>query len=176
MNRWILLLRGVTPTGKNRVPMADFRQALTKAGFIKARTWIQSGNALVDTELNRDQAADKVKQVLKEDIGADLAVIVKTADEVEAVLADNPFVDKAIERVFFGQFNEQPEADKVNALLETDFGEEKLAIHDWAIYCFIPGSAARSKLNNAFLERKLGIRLTMRNANTLRKMIELAAE
>ncbi|NLE19780.1 MAG: DUF1697 domain-containing protein, partial [Clostridiales bacterium] len=56
MNRWILLLRGVSPTGKNRVPMAAFREALAKAGFQNARTWIQSGNALVDTPRGREEA------------------------------------------------------------------------------------------------------------------------
>ena len=38
MNRWILLLRGVSQTGKNRVPMPAFREALTRAGFQNTRT------------------------------------------------------------------------------------------------------------------------------------------
>jgi uncharacterized protein (DUF1697 family) len=39
---------------------------------------------------------------------------------------------------------------------------------------YIPGSAARSRLNNNFLERKLGTPLTTRNRNTLAKLVEMA--
>lgn len=176
MKRWIVLLRGVTPTGKNRVPMADFREALGRAGFQNARTWIQSGNALVDTPLNREETIKAVSRVLAEDIGADLTVIVKTADELRWVLDGNPFTDGLPERVFYGQFQQQPDKAKVKALLVNDFGEEKLVITDWAVYCYIPGSAAGAKLTNAFLERKLGVRLTTRNANTLNKLVALAKE
>ena len=52
MQTYIVLLRGVMPTGKNRVPMAALREALTRAGFEGVATWIQSGNAIVRTPLS----------------------------------------------------------------------------------------------------------------------------
>jgi uncharacterized protein (DUF1697 family) len=51
MTTCVILLRGVTPLGKNKVPMSRFRDVLEKAGFTHVRTYIQSGNAIVDTEL-----------------------------------------------------------------------------------------------------------------------------
>jgi len=42
------------------------------------------------------------------------------------------------------------------------------------VYMYIPGSAARSRLNNAFLQRRLGVDLTFRNRNTLMKLCEMA--
>lgn len=174
MKRWIILLRGVTPTGKNKVPMAALRQALSKAGFENVRTWIQSGNALVDTELDRAQTEAAVQRVLREDIKTELAVIVKTAQEIREALEGNPFVDLPLERVFFGFFNEIPPSGKVSALLSLDFGEDLLRISLNAVYTFIPGTAARTKLNNAWLQHKLGTALTFRNANTLNKLVEMA--
>lgn len=175
MNRFIILLRGVTPTGKGRVPMADFRDGLTKAGFSNPRTWIQSGNAVVDTGIDRQATAETASRVLAE-MGAQLAVIVKTAEEIAAVLSGNPFSELPLERVFFGLFNEAPDGSKAKVLMETGFGEDRLAITKEAVYCFIPGSAARTKLNNVWLQKKLGVDLTFRNANTLLKLVEMAGE
>ncbi|WP_373810377.1 DUF1697 domain-containing protein, partial [Porphyromonas loveana] len=53
MTRYIVLLRGVMPTGKNRIPkMADLRDMLEREGFLHVRTYIQSGNIVLDTDLN----------------------------------------------------------------------------------------------------------------------------
>ncbi|WP_141565524.1 DUF1697 domain-containing protein, partial [Streptococcus sobrinus] len=49
----IILLRGVTPTGQNRIPkMAYLAQILTEAGFDHVQTYIQSGNIICETDLS----------------------------------------------------------------------------------------------------------------------------
>lgn len=175
MNRFIVLLRGVTPTGKNRVPMAQLRDALAEGGFANVQTWIQSGNVLLDTELSATETAEKVHAIVRENIGADLKIIVKTPAEIKSVLAQNPFGETFdISRVFFTLFNTTPDEELVSALQSQDFGDEKCVIAPHAVYLYIPGSAARSKLSNNFIERKLKIDATTRNFNTLTKMVELA--
>ena len=177
MHIWLLFLRGVMPTGKNRVPMAQLRAALTQHGFSPVQTWIQSGNAVVGTTLDREETAQTVRRIIWEDIGADIPVVVKTADEAAALLADNPFAkEEQQDRVFYALSGEAIPHDKAQALVQTDFGEEKLAITKQCIYMLIPGSAARSKLSNVFLEKKLGITLTTRNRNTLSKLVQMGRE
>lgn len=176
MHTYIVLLRGVTPTGKNRVPMAQLRQALAAHGFPGARSWIQSGNVILKTGLVQQEAAQTVRWIIREQIGPDLAVIVKTPAEVRAVLAENPFRDLAQDRVFYTQWQGALDPEKARALEAMDFGEERLVITPRAAYLFIPGSAARSKLSNNFLERRLGLAATTRNRNTLVKLIEMALE
>lgn len=78
--------------------------------------------------------------------------------------------------VFFVSFYEPPSAQKVNDLLQQDFSPEKLVITKTAAYLYIPGSAARSRLSNNFLEKKLGISATTRNFNTLTKLIAMSDE
>lgn len=176
MTKYIILLRGVTPTGKNRVPMAQLRQALSDNGFKNVQTWIQSGNVILDSELSAKEVAVKVNNIIKENIGADLEIIVKTPVEIKTVLDENPFGEEYdISRVFFMQFNAIPDQKLVDALQAVDFGEDKFIFTPHAIYLFIPGSAAKTKLNNSFIERKLKIDATTRNFNTLSKMIELSS-
>lgn len=177
MPTYIVLLRGVTPTGKNRVPMAELRKALVDNGFKNVQTWIQSGNVILDSDSSAKELSERVHAIIKENIGADLKIIVKTPLEIKAVLEKNPFTHNYdISRVFFTLFNDKPGKELVNALQQQDFGEEMCVIAPHAIYLYIPGSAARSKLSNNFIERKLKIDATTRNFNTLSKLLTLGSQ
>lgn len=177
MTKYIVLLRGVTPSGKNRVPMAQLRQLLAENGFENVQTWMQSGNVILDSELSVKEVATKVNKVIKENIGADLKIIVKTPAEIKKVLDENPFGEGYdISRVFFTLFNDIPDENLVKNLQEQDFGNDKFVFTSHAIYLFIPGSAAETKLNNNFLERKLKIDATTRNFNTLSKLVALSSQ
>jgi uncharacterized protein (DUF1697 family) len=93
------------------------------------------------------------------------------------VLDENPFTegyDRS--RLFFVSFASPPPVEKVEALLAEDFGDEKLAITEHAAYMYIPDTYGRGRLSNNFLERKLGVAATMRNFNTMKKLIELSRE
>lgn len=103
MTTYIVLLRGVMPTGKNRVPMAQLREVLSEAGFAGVRTWIQSGNAVLRTDMAPKALETRVSELIRTHIGADLAVAVRTAAEVRQILDGNPFTadDDDLSRVFF---------------------------------------------------------------------------
>ena len=172
---YIVLLRAVMPRGKNKVPMAELRRVLSEAGFENSRTYIQSGNALVESELSPQQIEEQVRQLIREQIGPDLVVVVRTRVQLQGVLDNNPFKEEYdISRVFFVLFAKRPAAERVKELLAQDFGDEKLSINKYAAYMYIPGSYG-GKLSNNFLERKLGVSATMRNFNTLTKLVELSA-
>ena len=178
MKTYILLLRGVMPTGKNRVPMAQLRQVLSEHGFDKVRTWIQSGNVILHSELPAKELEEQVRMLIKEHIGPDLAVVVRTGDEIRQLIDGNPFRGEAhdIARVFYVSFQEFPPEDKVQALLAQDFSPEELHIDGLGGYLYIPHTYGKGKLSNNFLERKLGVAATTRNFNTLSKMIQLSEE
>ncbi|MHC2993124.1 hypothetical protein OB13_16635 [Pontibacter sp. HJ8] len=178
MKTYIILLRGVMPTGKNKVPMAQLRQVLSDNGFPGVRTWIQSGNVVLRSDLSARELEARVHQLIKDHIGPELAVVVRTSDELQQVLDQNPFQKEGhdLARVFFVSFQESPPEEKVKALLAQDFGPEKLIITPAAAYMYIPGTYGKEKLSNNFLERKLGVAATMRNFNTMTKMIALGME
>jgi len=102
IKRYVVLLRGVMPYGKNKVPMAQLREVLTKAGYKNVRTYIQSGNAVVDTHLNTIEVEKDMHDLIKKHIGADLVVVVRTGKQLQTVIDENPFKDGFdISRVFF---------------------------------------------------------------------------
>ncbi|WP_404811574.1 DUF1697 domain-containing protein [Capnocytophaga canimorsus] len=178
MNTYIVLLRGVMPTGKNKIPsMAFLKEILEKGGFVNVKTYIQSGNVVLQTELSPAEVSRKVHEVIKENIGAELPVIVKTADEIAQVLSENPFTENHdIKRVFFTLFNDELSLPLAKELKKQNFGEEKFDSSEKALYMYFPKDASRSKLSNNFLEKKLKIIATTRNFNALSKLVAMAEE
>lgn len=157
--------------------MAQLREVLAGAGFANVRTYIQSGNALVDTELTAVEVERKIHALILQHIGADLAVVARTNAELQRAVESNPF-QKGLDssRVFFVLFAEPPADDKMQQLLAQDYGDEKLAIFDHVAVMYIPGTYGRGKLSGMFLEKKLGIPVTMRNFNTMHKLLELSKD
>lgn len=74
----IALLRGVMPTGKNKIPkMIDLVEILENVGFEHVQTYIQSGNILLETDLSDSETASKIHNIIFQKIGAELSVIIK---------------------------------------------------------------------------------------------------
>ena len=177
MTTYILLLRGVTPSGKNKISMNRLREVLEKAGFTHVRTYIQSGNAFVDTELPARTVEKSVRDRIRNQIGPDLVVLARTGVQLEELLEANPFTKGYdMSRVFFVSFAETPPAERVREVRSLDFSPEKLVFGENTAYMYIPGAYGRGTLSGNFLEKKLGVSATMRNFNTMKKLVEMSRE
>ena len=171
----IILLRGVMPTGKNKVPMARLREITLEAGYGRVQTWIQSGNLLLESEKDKEETAEHIRRLIRERIGPDLAVIIRSPEEILRALRECPFQTGFLpERVFYAFPQSQLTREAIAGLQALVFdGEEDLRFGPGCLYLYIPGSAARTRLNNALLERISKTAFTTRNLNTLSRLIQL---
>lgn len=88
---YIALLRGINVGGHN-VKMDVLRQHFTDLGFGNVRTYIQSGNVFFETdETDREALAKRIEDHLHEALGYEVPTFLRTADELEAILALDPF-------------------------------------------------------------------------------------
>lgn len=173
--RIIALLRGVTPAGKNRIPkMSYLAEILENGGFKNVSTFIQSGNIMLDTDLSKKDTADKIHNIIFDRIGADLSVIIKTKNQFETAIKENPF-DESYDysRIHLVFTNDITDEKKRNKILLTDFGEEKFAVGTECLYMYLPRTAERKRLNNNYLEKQLGIVSTMRKLNVIQKLYDM---
>ena len=90
MPRCVVLLRGVNVGGHNRIAMAAFRDVLTSCGCTDVATHLQSGNAVATWDGAPDALAACVEQRLS-DSGVPVAVLVRTAEQLDAIVDANPF-------------------------------------------------------------------------------------
>ncbi|KRM94932.1 hypothetical protein FC19_GL000033 [Liquorilactobacillus aquaticus DSM 21051] len=176
--KYYVFLRGVTPTGKNRIPkMVILKSIMEDAGFKKVMTYIQSGNIIFDSDLPKPEVAKEVHMRILENIGADLKVIVKSRKELAVALNENPFDDTYdYSRVHLVFFNERLSELNFDLLNNVSLLGEKLEIGSECIYMYLPKDAAKKRLNNNFLERKLKIDATTRKFNVITKLIRLERE
>lgn len=175
MKTYAILLRGVTPTGKNKVPMADLRAALTNAGLDDVQTYIQSGNAIARTQLDGTSLQSLVHEVIAREIGAQLEVIVRTHQELKAVMADNPFPVAAASRIYFSLLASPPAPSLAEDFLALRFSPDEVEVVGSTIYTLYATKYSDSKFNNNFFERKLKVVATTRNFNTMSRLVELTA-
>ena len=64
--KYILLLRGVNVGGKNRVDMPELKRQLEQAGFRETETYLNSGNALLDSDRPREETVRRVRDLLRD--------------------------------------------------------------------------------------------------------------
>lgn len=177
MSTMVALLRGINVGGRNSVPMKELRTELTAMGLTDVATLIQSGNVVFGAPQRAgarlaEAIADRVEEVFK----VHPTVMLRSVDELEAVVANNPFhepgVDSAKLHVAF--LAKQPTAKAVARLDPDRSPPDAFAVHGKEIYLQLPNGIGRSKLGGDFFESRLGIPATTRNWRTVTKLLELA--
>lgn len=169
----VALLRAMN-TGGNRFPMADLRAALTEAGFADPRTLLASGNVVVRGPAD----AGAIERVIEERFGLRLMVVTRTGAELARVLGDSPFAqlatDGAKHFVAFAGAPIDPEALEAKLGGGRGWGEERWAVRGRELYLWLPDGMGRSALAVAADKPPLGPAVTVRNANTVVKLVEWA--
>ena len=87
----LALLRGINVGGKNRVPMAELREAFEQMGFAEVGTYINSGNVFFRApRQKRAELAAGIEDALSKRFGFELKVVVVTEAELRAVIEAAP--------------------------------------------------------------------------------------
>ena len=165
MTTWIVLLRGVNVGGRNRLPMAALRELLAEVGFENVRTYIQSGNIVVDSpDGDRDSVARSVRGAIEERFGFAPHTFALDVDAFDAAIAANPFSGgeedpKAVH--FFFLAEPDPSAD-LDGLRELATQREEFVMAETVLYLHTPNGFGRSKLVER-LHRFIDAEMTARN-------------
>lgn len=96
MTRAAVLLRAVNLGARNRISMPAFRALLEQVGCRDVQTYVQSGNAVVTTRRAPAALEKAVAAALHDGLGLDVDVLVRTADELDAVVSGNPFAPEEL--------------------------------------------------------------------------------
>lgn len=172
----VALLRGVNVGGKNVLPMKDLAALFAEAGCGDVRTYIQSGNVVftAKTAIAR-RVPDQIAKAISRDFGLTVPVVTRTADELRRVVKANPFLRAGVDakELHVGFLLGKPERSRIAALDPNRSPPDEFQVLGREIYLRLPNGAARSKLTNAWFDSKLVTTATIRNWNTVNKLVEL---
>ncbi|HEV2141406.1 MAG TPA: DUF1697 domain-containing protein [Candidatus Dormibacteraeota bacterium] len=178
MARHVVLLRGVNLVRTNRIAMVELRAALDSAGFHDVKTYVQSGNVVLTSKASPERVAADVHALIKERFGFDIAVVVRSADELARVVRRNPLGAVAVDpKHYLVTFlsGELPVA-VIERLRSAAAPQERLAVHGCEIYSWHPVGVGRSPLWERIAARSLGVVATSRNWATVTTLLAMAEE
>jgi len=178
VDTYLLLLRGINVGGANRLPMADLRALAVALGFGDVATHLQSGNLVCTGTGPAVDVAERVAGAITAEFGLTVPVVARTAADWADVMAGNPFtvVEDDPKKLHVTFLAGVPDPGRV-AALEAEagsFAPDRLTVSGPDVYLHFPGGYADTRLQNTFLERRLGRVATTRNWRTVAALAGLA--
>ena len=179
MTTFVSLFRGINVGGHQVVRMDALKELHTALGLKDVVTYIQSGNVVFTGDsADTAQLARRIEEAFAEKFGFQASVVVRTADEISAIMASNPFQhDPAKESKWVAILcmAQRPGETAQEDLRKAYAGPEEFYVIGQELYVYYPNGMGRSKLTHSLLEKTLKTPVTGRNWNTflqLQKMIE----
>lgn len=172
--RLAALLRAVNVGGR-KVVMAELKALAAGLGLQAPATLLASGNLVFQTSLAPDEAGRRLEAAIARDLGVATDVMVRDLAQLMAVQAQNPFPAQARDepsRLMAMFLNGAPDGDLESLAPGCVMGEQ-IRPGPGCLYIWFPQGAGVSKLSNSLIERRLKVRGTARNWNTVGKLRDL---
>ena len=180
MPTYVVLLRAVNLAGYGKLSMAEFRKMLSEQAYEKVETYIQSGNAVVDAKGSAAKVAKDVAAGLAKVMGGPVGVVVRTHEQMERVIRENPFSAEAGDgtkvHVAFLAGAAAPTARPALERIVAQYPKRRDRYHlaEEHVYFHLPDGAAETKFTGKTLDKALGVISTGRNWNTVLKLHEMS--
>ncbi|HEV2532527.1 DUF1697 domain-containing protein [Phenylobacterium sp.] len=174
--RLAVLLRAVNVGGTGKLPMADFKAALTGLGYEDPKTLGAAGSAVIGTAAKPAAVEAAIEKALKSRFGLTTEVFVRTHAELAAVLRANPFAEMARAKpagLIVSFLKGDPKPADVAALREKIVGPEQVEAGPACLFIAYGAGMGTSKLTGPIVQRAIGLSGTGRNWNTVGKLAEL---
>jgi uncharacterized protein (DUF1697 family) len=176
MMKYLVLLRGINVGGNAIIKMADLKIFLEGEGYQNVKTYIQSGNVMLESKKSKAKLAEDLEKSLSKKFDLDLKVVVITHEHLKHIVEDAPkWWDKDDTSRHYLIFIREP-VTATEALKECPEPRENvdsISAGDGVIY----HSAVIKAITKSTLTKVIGTpiykHMTIRNSNTVGKLLKL---
>ena len=171
--RYIAFLRAIN-VGGHVVTMAELKKIFESMGFKSVETFIASGNVIVESKrMDTDRLEKKIEAGLKKSLGYEVATFLRTEAEIAAVAVHKPFDAAAMESAYalnvaFTDCKLAQSHAKALAAFQSEIDD--FSVQGREIYWLCSVRQSDSKFVSSRMEKALGVRVTWRNLNTVRRL------
>ena len=176
MARFVALLRAVNVGGR-KLPMAELRALCAELGWEEVETYIQSGNIVFSASGKPAALEQRLEKSIRERLGLDVPVMVRTAGEWAALISANPFPKVGRDepnRLHMLVSKAAPDPQAAAKLTDRARAGESVGAAGGVLWIHYPNGAGTSKLTPALIDRACGSPSTARNWRTVLKLNEMA--
>lgn len=179
MKTHLALLRGINVSGHNMIKMEALKSALEAIGFQNVQTYIQSGNVFVDSEdVNGPSVGFTIKQEIFKVFGHDVPVIIIGKEDLEKCFKNNPYLKGAedTKKLYVAFISKELNSSAMNELKISQFKPDEASVDESRIYIKYDIGAGKTRLDQKYIEKKLKVTATIRNWNTVTRLLEMFEE
>jgi uncharacterized protein (DUF1697 family) len=174
MSEYAAFLRGVNVGRAHRVSSGDLCKCFEGVGLSGVTTFRTSGNVAFDGDgAPADELRGRIEKALEASLGYDVAVFLRTADEVRAIASHEPFPPARVERskgkLQVTLLGGKPAASARKSVLALATDEDALAFGDRELYWLPDGGISESDLDLKAIWKLVG-QNTMRTMGTMEQM------
>jgi uncharacterized protein (DUF1697 family) len=174
LTKTIAFLRAINVGGRN-IKMDRLRQIFEEMGFADVETFIASGNVIFNIDgADRKTLEQQIEAGLQDGLGYRVDTFVRSIDALTAVSTYQPFPASELEGsvLYIGFLAEPPSAENVQKLQQFTSDIDSFHVHGNEVYWLCRKTISQSKFTGAKLEKALGMPTTMRNQNTINRLIK----
>jgi len=182
MGRYVLFLRGINISGKNKIDMTELKTALTETGFTEVSTYLNSGNVLLSSVLDAPGEIGRLaEKTISAAFGLDIPVYVVTLPALEDIMSSAPewwgTDSKAVyDNLIFILTDDTP-LDICELVGPVSDGLERIAVYKNVIFWSFDAKAySKCSWWKRTASKGITEKLTIRTANTVKKLITLKSK
>jgi len=174
---FVALMRGINVGSTRKLPMAELRALSIKLGLQRPETYIQSGNLIVDADIEADEVRDLLEKAIAKRFSLRVDIIVRQASQWNRYMADNPFANDAatMSKMLHLYLSRDPLKTSAAKELERKAQSgERMAMAGGALWIdYGANGAGKSKLTPLLVDKACGSPSTGRNWNSVLKIGEM---
>ncbi len=177
--KYIVLLRGVNISGKNKIAMPKLKRVLEQSGFKNVLTYLNSGNVILESDVaNKDIISQKVFEIINEEFQLEIPVFVTTDLELEDILNNSPDWWGTIDKNIYDNLIFIISPATYNEVYETigSPSENIDKIQEYKNHIFWSFDLKYYRKSNWWIKTASTVikdKITIRTANTVKKVLEL---
>ncbi len=176
MPKHVAFLRAIN-VGGHTVKMDNLRELFEEIGFSDVATYIASGNVIFDSlSKNVKDVESKIEIHLRDSLGYDVATFIRTMSELIKIAEYMPFSGGAKDirsgTVYVAFLGKKPTEGLKKKLLSYTSATDEFHFHGKELYWLCRTRMMESSFSGALLEKTLGMPATLRNMNTIKKIIK----
>lgn len=176
MVKYIAFLRAINVGGSKIIKMENLRKFFESMGLTGVATYIQSGNVIfTSNEKDTGKLTLSIEKHLKKNLGYEVEVMLTTYTDLSAVVKDNPFnlTELSESDKLYVAFLASEPANVPDLPLENEkFGITFFKTYKNMIFIIRKPVAGVNGIPNNFFEKQLNAKVTIRNWNTINKIVE----
>lgn len=177
--KYIVLLRGVNISGKNKVSMPKLKQLLEENNYQNVSTYLNSGNIIIESNINnKELIIENISKIIEFNFNIKIPIYIMTVPELEDILNNSPS--------WWGTTNKEIYDNLIFIIPPTTYEEVYNTIgspkenidqieeyHNTIFWSFVLKDYRKSTWWIKTASTSITNKITIRTANTMKKLLQL---